>query len=99
MEERLRALSLRSLTVLQEKLEKANVADETVLKAAEIAAKALGLGLGKAPAPEKESPATLTDLADFLVHKMQTTGAGRLSGPPTVDIVDVVLLPPKALDA
>jgi hypothetical protein len=44
----------------------------------------------------------LTDLADFLVHKMQTTGAGRLSGPAAVDIVDVVdvvPLPPKALDA
>ena len=50
MEERFRALALRSVTVLQEKLNTAGVSDLVILKAAEIGVKALGMG-NHAPIP------------------------------------------------
>jgi len=56
LDERFRALAIRSTTVLSEKLNLAGVNDLTVLKAAELGVKALGLGLQpkELPAPTGE---------------------------------------------
>ena len=69
LEERFRALVLRSLEVLQEKLNKPVVSDTVALKAAELGAKALGLG-GNAPpaAPVVDSDDRLARLAARLVQ-------------------------------
>lgn len=48
IEERFRGLVVRSLEVLMRKLDKKDISDETALRAAEIAAKALGYGPQKA---------------------------------------------------
>lgn len=50
IEERFRALTIRSLDVLQDKLAKPNVSDQVALRCAELGAKALGVG-GNAPPP------------------------------------------------
>ena len=85
MDERLRAIALRSMTVLQHKLEDLKVPDETVLKGLEVTAKALGLGMGKKsseePVHEKVVIMGIEGLAESLVDKMKLTGQGRLSAP------------------
>jgi hypothetical protein len=82
MDERLRALMLRGLAVLQTKLEDPKVQDATVLKATEIGVRALGLGtLRDNEAPSRPETGSIANLAEALVHRMKTTGVGRLSGP------------------
>lgn len=49
MEERFRALTIRSLQRLEEKLNKPVVSDQVVLRAVELGAKALGIGGNAAP--------------------------------------------------
>lgn len=65
MEERFRALALRSLDVLQDKLDSKDVSDNIVLRAAEIGVKALGMGQ-VAPPPVTPS-GSVESLADRLV--------------------------------
>lgn len=66
IEERFRALTIRSLEVLQQKLNAATVSDNVALRAAELGAKALGVGGHAVP---KVTPATdrLEKLAERLV--------------------------------
>lgn len=54
--ERFRALTIRSLEILHEKLNKPNVSDTVVLRSVELGAKALGVG-GNAPPQKVESSA------------------------------------------
>jgi hypothetical protein len=67
MEERFRALALRSVTVLQEKLNSSGVSDLVVLKAAEIGVKALGMGQR---APELPAPVTNNSSSESVAEKL-----------------------------
>jgi len=60
IEERFRALVIRSLDVLQAKLNQVTVSDNVALRAAELGAKALGVGGHAAPKPAPS--------ADRLIH-------------------------------
>lgn len=75
LDERFRALAIRSATVLQHKLEATDVNDLTVLKALEVGAKALGMGLKPKVSdepPKLEAPATGAQaIADKIMHAMQ----------------------------
>ena len=67
LEERFRAITMRSLEVLQNKLSSPNPSDNVALRAAELGAKALGLG-GNAPPPAPPDPnERLAKLAERLV--------------------------------
>lgn len=70
MEERVRALAIRSMDVLQEKLDSKEVSDLVVLKATELGIKGLGMGQVK----EADKPNTPTvgveELADKLVNAL-----------------------------
>jgi hypothetical protein len=67
MDERFKALAMRSLFVIQAKLDKPDVSDLIVLKAAEIGVKALGLG-NAIPVAALPAPAgSIDSLADRLV--------------------------------
>lgn len=66
IEERFRALVIRSLAVLQEKLNATQVSDNVALRAAELGAKALGIGGHAAPKPSSD-PDRLARLAERLV--------------------------------
>lgn len=68
IEERFRALVHQSLTRLMEKLEKPQVSDTVVLRAAELGAKALGLGGHAPPAVQAPAPDRLNRLAERLVY-------------------------------
>lgn len=63
--ERFRAITIQSLTRIQQELEKPACKPEVMLKAAELGAKSLGLG-GHAPPPPPPSD-SLTRLADRLI--------------------------------
>lgn len=92
MEERLRALALRSMSVLQHKMESGKVADFTVIKAMENSTKALGMGVpGKRQEDNAKLPTPQVDLAanaEYLVDRMRKTGAGRLSQP--IEDVEII---------
>ena len=75
IEERFRALVIRSLDVLQAKLAAPAVSDNVALRAAELGAKALGIG-GNAPPPAAPRPDRLVILAERLVH-LQSNVRGR----------------------
>ena len=66
VEDRMRAVTVRSLEVLQEKLEMPahQVSDELALRAAQMGSKALGMGIAAAPPPPPTS--NLIDLAERL---------------------------------
>lgn len=64
MEERVKALVLRSIEVLQEKLEKPAVSDTVALRAFELGAKAMGMG---GNAPPRATPVDLDRLAERLI--------------------------------
>jgi hypothetical protein len=64
VEERIRGLTIQSLTVLREALEKPAVKPEVALRAFELGAKAMGLGGHAPPAP---TPVDLDALAQRLV--------------------------------
>jgi hypothetical protein len=87
MEERFRGLAIRAATVLQEKLNTANVNDLTVLKAAEIGIKALGLGQ-KAPEPPKlEAPQNSSQsVAEKLLAAMEARDRTRTVDVETVEV-------------
>lgn len=67
IEERFRALTIRSLEVLQEKLSKPAVSDQVALRAAELGAKALGVGGHAPPRPADDGGQRLEQLANRLL--------------------------------
>lgn len=67
LEERFRALVIRSLNVLQAKLNAPVVSDNVALRAAELGAKALGLGGHASPPPQAPAADRLLRLAERLV--------------------------------
>jgi hypothetical protein len=71
MEERFRALTLRSLTVLHTKLDHPEVSDALVLKSAEIGVKALGIGAMAAPAQSLTPAGNVDTLAERLVAALE----------------------------
>lgn len=75
VEERIRGVTIRSLVVIQEHLDKPAVKPEVALRAFELGAKAMGLGGHAPPAPV---PVNLDDLAQRLV-------ALNPAGPRTVE--------------
>lgn len=81
IEERFRALAVRSLEVLQEKLSAPShqVPDQLALQAAKLGKEALGLGA--APPPPAPSADGLSILAERLVQYVRR--------PPSADVVDV----------
>lgn len=66
MDERFRALAIRSSTVLQQKLDSVGVADATVLKAVELGIKALGLGVKAPELPALPPPDAMTPAEKIL---------------------------------
>lgn len=85
LDERMRALALQSLSVLQTKLEGKEVLDLTVLKAVEIGTKALGMGQAQAlPAPTA-APVGVDSLAERLVSALER----QRRNIPAADVVDV----------
>lgn len=90
MEERFRALAMRSASVLMQKLDSKEVSDLTVLKAAEIGVKALGMGqkiIHETAAPIAEGPAQLS-VAEKLLKAMDELDRKRTIDTKTVDITD-----------
>lgn len=81
VEDRMRAVTVRSLEVLQEKLElpAEMVSDELALRAATMGSKALGMGIAAPPPPPPS--ANLSDLAERL--------ASLARRPPNQGVVDV----------
>jgi hypothetical protein len=78
MEERFRALALRSVTVLQEKLNVSTVNDLVVLKAAEIGVKALGMGQKQPDAPPPAKPENSSQtVAEKLLQAMDARDRSR----------------------
>ena len=73
MDDMFRALLIRSLSVLQVKMEDADVLDDTVIKAAALGVKALGMGTEKQGAEEVKGVAGLVNIAEKLAAAM----AGR----------------------
>lgn len=70
MEERFRALAVRSVSVIQKKLESAAVSDLVLMQAASISIKALGMGQ-KAPAEAPALPAPSSEsVAEKLLRAM-----------------------------
>ena len=72
IEERFRALTIRSLQVLQAKLNAPQVSDNVALRAAELGAKALGIG-GNAPPP---SPGVAADRLERLAERLVSLQRG-----------------------
>lgn len=75
IEERFRALVVRSLEVLTNKLNAPVVSDNVALRAAELGAKALGIG-GNAPPPPPPASDRLTILAERLIVLQQNVRKG-----------------------
>jgi hypothetical protein len=67
IEERFRALVIRSTQVLMEKLNGKQVSDNVALRAAELGAKALGIGGHSVPKPPENSNDRLERLAERLI--------------------------------
>lgn len=70
LDERFRALTLRSLDVLQDKLDGKEVSDFTVLKAAELGVKALGMGQVE-PQAQPQTVGGVDALAERLVNALK----------------------------
>lgn len=71
MEERFRSLTIRSLAVLQDKMDSPECSDLVVLKAAEIGVKALGMGQIKEQAAPAQPTGTVDTLAERLVSALE----------------------------
>lgn len=67
IKERFEALVIRSLAVLQEKLNQPAVSDQVAIRCAELGAKALGVGGHAAPKPPESSADRLERLAERLL--------------------------------
>lgn len=77
LEERFRALTLRSLDVITGMLDNPKVLDATALKAAEIGIKALGLGAKKEEDDKPKEEYNLDSLADRLTGLLKSKGQGQ----------------------
>lgn len=69
LEERFRALAIRSLQVLQEKLSKPAVSDQVALRAAELGARACGVG-GFGAANPSPGPSPAQDRLERLANRL-----------------------------
>ena len=74
VEERVRGLMLRSMAVLQEKLDSPAVDDKTALRVYELSSKNLGIGGNAAAAPPSMDPERLERLAT----RLRDLGCGRV---------------------
>lgn len=91
MEERFRSLTLRSLSVLHDKLDSPECSDLVVLKAAEIGVKALGMGQAQQAAPVVAAPVGVENLAERLVAALEKQRRNiRRENAPEVEFVEVV---------
>lgn len=79
LEERFRGLTLRSMEVLQERLDNPNVQDATVLKAAELGIKALGLGKPADEEANKPKVNALDKLAQMLEANLAAKGGNMIA--------------------
>jgi len=79
LEERFRGLTLRSMEVLQERLDNPNVQDTTVLKAAELGIKALGLGKPAGEEDNKPKVNALDKLAQMLEANLAAKGGNMIA--------------------
>ena len=93
IDERLQALMLRSVDVLQAKLSVASPGDAPVLEAAKIGVRALGLGNAGREGPTQAAPQSLEAMADRLtalvVNRQRGAGIGQVPGRPTEVVEDV----------
>lgn len=78
LEERFRGLTLRSMDVLQERLNDPKVQDATVLKAAELGIKALGLGKKDEEEAGKPKVNALDKLAQMLEANLAAKGGNMI---------------------
>lgn len=78
LEERFRSLTLRSLAVLQTKLDDPKAQDATILKAAELGIKALGLGAKKDDDDQKPKVNSLDKLAQMLEANLAARGGAMI---------------------
>lgn len=92
--ERFEALTRRSLERLMAALDRPNVSDTTLLRAAELGAKALGVG-GNAPprAPESDH---LAQLANRLIDLQSTVRKGNTYNGQSKDVTEVREIPAHA---
>lgn len=88
MEERFRALTVRGLEVLQDKLDSKEVSDNIVLRATEIGVKALGMG--QAVAPPTAPTGNVETLAERLISAFETQRRNARQ-PVTVENAEVVV--------
>lgn len=89
LEERFRGLTLRSLTLLQEKMEVGKVLpDMTVMKIAEIGIKALGMGQKVAEKPTSPEDSTPKNSSEMIADRIMTAMAKRKEAQQS-DAVDV----------
>lgn len=93
IEERLQALMLRSVDVLQAKMSVASPGDALVLEAAKIGVRALGLGNAGREGPAQAAPQSLEAMADRLtalvVNRQRGAGIGQVPGKATELVEDV----------
>jgi hypothetical protein len=87
MEERLKALAMRSLFVIQSKLDAPQVSDQTVLAAAQLGIK--GLGLGNA-VPVLAAPPALATGAEAVADRIMEAMA-RAKARTNAEAVDVAV--------
>lgn len=88
LQERFRALTLRSLGVLQAKMDLPDVSDIVVIKAAEIGIKALGMGQQAQEAPAPTPTIAVESLAEKLVSALekQRRNVRTITVPATVEV-------------
>ena len=92
MEERFRALSIRALTVLNEKLDAGKaLPDATILKAVEIGVKALGMGqkAPEAPPPVEAELNSSERVANRILDAMAKRKAIEQSNTIDVDVKEI----------
>ena len=78
LQERFRALAIRTSSVLLERMNNPAAADLLVLKSVEVSVKALGMGNAHSPQAPKEAPSTVADLADHLMTLMKKKRSGEI---------------------
>lgn len=88
LEERFRGLTLRSMEVLQQRLDDPKIQDATVLKAAELGIKALGLGKPKDDESDKPKVNALDKLAQMLEANLAAKGGNMIAARPGIGSMD-----------
>lgn len=77
MDDMFRALTLQSLTVLQQRIEDPRASEDLILKAAALGVKALGMGTAGGMAPPPQAPKTLQQLALEMSQPQVAVGRSR----------------------